>query len=280
MGSHRCEYCGNVFDPVKHGVCPNCGAAVSAAVMAKIEREQAASRARVERMKEDVVRRHEQATRTGQYGMPDRLSNASQSPFRTGRPARPGKTVKNPTAFSLVAIVVCVVLMMVAMNRVRALRDSLPVVNDDPDRPWEENSETVESAAPEEIWSGGLGDTLRDGTFEVSAVALRDYEMQWYEKNNLAEDRRIIAVELRVKNISDAEARPESIWGLAYDADGEALNTTAHAPNDAERANSLSTAWLRPGSETVGRVFYEVPENAATLELHVEGLMVISVALS
>lgn len=60
MESHRCEYCGNVFDPVKHGVCPNCGAAVSAAVMAKIEREQAASRARVERMKEDVVRRHEQ----------------------------------------------------------------------------------------------------------------------------------------------------------------------------------------------------------------------------
>ena len=270
MRSHRCEYCGNVFDPVKNGTCPNCGAAVSAAVMREIEQEQAASRDRVARMKEDIVRRHEQATRSGQYGGPTRLSNASRSPFRTDAS---GKRRNYMPFFIIVAIFV----MMLLVSLVRTAFINLRHQGSYADERVEQAATAVE---PElEQTKGSLGDTLYSGDFEVTAVALRNYEIAGYEKMNLPDGYQIVTVELLVKNISDHYARIENVSALAYDADGAALITNQHAPNDKMRALKLSSAWIYPGDELVGRVFYEVPEDTACLELHIDSIMVFSIDL-
>lgn len=272
MRSHRCEYCGNVFDPVERGVCPNCGAAVSAAVMTEIEREQAASRDRVARMKEDIVRRHEQDTRSGRYGWPTRLPNASRSPWRTDAS---GKRRNHTPGFVIVAIFVIMLLVSFVRSAFVDLRDQ----GGNAEERVEQPVSSVESDLPQEDFLGSLGDTLRSERFAVTAVALRDYACAGYETMNLPEGSQIIAVELRVKNVSQSDARLESIWGLAYDADGTALVTNEHAPNDAERANRLSSGWFHPDSERVGRVFFEIPENAASLTLVVDGMMYFTIDL-
>ena len=271
MRSYRCEYCGNVFDPVKSGVCPNFGAAVSAAVMAEIEREQTAARKRIERMKEDVVRRHEQNTRSRQYGAPTRLSNASQSPFRTGVPRKS----ENHTLGVLIAAGFAILLLASFVLTVfTGLR------NQDVSA-----GELVEQAAssvepePEQTQVGSLGDTLCGGELEVTAVALRNYEIKGYESMNLPDGYQIVTVEFLIKNSSDQYARIENVSALAYDADGAALITNQHAPNDKMRALKLSSAWIYPGDELVGRVFYEVPENAASLKLQIDNMMVFSIDL-
>lgn len=270
MKHYSCEYCGTVFDPVKRGVCPHCGAALSADAAARIQREQTESQERLDRMKEDIVRRHERETRNGQYDMPRQLSNASRSPFRTGIPRRPQKAC--PPALKLGIVVVGVLMACLCLWRLRVM------LNGNAAEERAAGSETV--LPPEETQFGGLGDGLRWGDFEVTAVAIRDYDAKGYETMNLSQGFQIVAVELQVRNISSTKVKMENVWGLALDENGNNLVTNQHAPNDTERPNSLFTGWLCPGSVQVGRLFYEIPTDAAVLELHFGAGIVFSIPLS
>lgn len=270
MKHYSCEYCGTVFDPVKRGVCPHCGAALSADAAARIEREQTESQERLDRMKEDIVRRHERETRNGQYDMPRQLSNASRSPFRTGIPRWPQKAC--PPALKLGIVVVGVLVACLCLWRLRVM------LNGNAAEESAAESETV--LPPEETQFGGLGDGLRWGDFEVTAAAIRDYDAKGYETMNLSQGFQIVAVELQVRNVSSTEVRMENVWGLALDENGDKLVTNQHAPNDTERPNRLFTGWLSPGSVQVGRVFFEIPTDAAVLELHFGAGIVFSIPLS
>lgn len=270
MRTYRCEYCGNAFDPVKSGVCPSCGAAVSPAVMTEIEREQSAARKRAQRMKEDILRRHEAQDQPG----PTRLSSARQSaaprPRRTPRADRSFTLLFGMVwVFVLVVIIIVFAVFMAFRSRMDRLLEE-PVQSGGiklPEGPVLILTEPqTEPTVTEQV--GGLGDTLSTSEYAVTALSVQDYEAKGYETMNLEEGYRIVAVELRVKNLSHENYRMEEVWGWAEDAEGWYLDVEEHAPNDEQRPRSLYTGSLYPGHETTGLVFLEVPEEAEALWLY------------
>lgn len=267
MEKNRCEYCGNVFDPVKSGVCPNCGAAVSPAVLKRIEQEQSASPEQNRRLKEEVLRR-EQAARSGQIDAPARPSNAA----RSSRKRSVGKGCATSIITLALTLLFCAMFIFI-MVLIVFRNDSKgsggirveTVERNEGAGAVDLTEEPTDSPIPEETRIGSLGETLRRGNLEVTALGLRDYKTEWYEEQTLPEGAKIVAVEFRVKNVSNDTAPIGEVWGWAEDEEGETLITKEYAPNSAELNNSLFSGWLYAGHHTQGRVYFQVPAEAARL---------------